>query len=544
MPQTTISNGRSVNSVGFFHLHPLAGYPLTRTTTARDTHPDKNPNDPTAKERFQDLHRAYDTLKDNLERSKYDNDNPHHGTDRASAHRTPNGGARSGTAKRYTAGSSHNTTPAWANGAGTARNHDGFPQQAGSTRPRGWGGGYGPYDEWDSKTPSGYSYQTSRPPKAAPPPSDFEETHGGFKTKRESAYARTSGAERSHPTSAKRDAHHSGSSSTSPPRPKSTTGTNARYSAGPPSNSTSMPGGFSVADYIREMQAREEAERARGDADKQRAKEQARLKREAEELKRQEEERHKRAREAKERERRRAEEATRNPYADSNGFAGSHSTSAPNGYSYDYPTTMPSFYARRDDDELLREAEERVKERGKSAGGPRLNTHSRKTSRSSMRPKTEPMPSKWGKGHHVYESHGIPENWKHETTHDEDIDVVEATPTDTDAGKHDSTGTDYFQKSAPKTGPEYVREGGTGVYPAPPLFTFNMQPVREKTPAQEQRPERPRSAMPGSFQTRSETPTPPTRKSKSSGGSADGSHETFKQDKQSEEEPKEEQFVA
>jgi curved DNA-binding protein CbpA len=48
---------------------------------ARDTHPDKNPNDPTAKERFQDLQRAYDTLRDNLERSKYDEDNPYHGRD-------------------------------------------------------------------------------------------------------------------------------------------------------------------------------------------------------------------------------------------------------------------------------------------------------------------------------------------------------------------------------------------------------------------------------------------------------------------------------
>ncbi|KAI5848890.1 hypothetical protein BZA05DRAFT_89640 [Tricharina praecox] len=217
---------------------------------------------------------------------------------------------------------------------------------------------------------------------------------------------------------------------------------------------------------------------------------------------------------------------------------------------------MPSPYtSRRDDEELLREAEERVKERGKtSGGGPHLNSHSRKTSRSSMRPKAEPTPSKWAKSHHTYGSHGIPEDWKHETTHHEDIDVVEATPTDNDAGKHDGPSTDYFNKFAPQTGPEYVRKDGTGVYPAPPLFNFNKPPAREKTPArekpparektpaQESRPERPRSAMPGSFQTRSETPTPPTRKSRSSGGgSADRSHEASRHDKQPEEEPKEEQ---
>ncbi|KAF8253858.1 hypothetical protein K440DRAFT_657012 [Wilcoxina mikolae CBS 423.85] len=453
---------------------------------ARDTHPDKNPNDPTAKERFQDLQRAYDTLRDNLERSKYDEDNPYHGRDheRSSTSRAQNGTrSGSGTAKRYTAGPSTHT-PGWTNGTARPGTYEGFPQQA--TRSKAW-----PYEEWESgaKTHSGFSYQTGgyhRPSASAKP--DYEDPYGYRTPKKESAYARTS--ERTHPTSAKYAAHSSSSSSS--PRPKSTSGTNphsstnARYAGA--STSAATPGtGGGVADYIRERRAKEmaaEEEKRRKEAEERRAREkEAQLRREAEEqIRRQEEERHRKARD---RERRRAEEAVRNPY-ESNGYGG-RSTPTPTGY-YGYPADGPSPYTSRNvDDDLLREAEQQVKEKERmKAGKPHLSSQSKRRSKSTLRPNHTP-PKQWATPFHTP---GIPEEWKHEKTGAEDIDVVEATPTARDSPK------DYFTKH-PNTGPEYIRKDGTGVYPAP---SFPLKdPVTEKPTPTKTHADRPQPTMPASY---------------------------------------------
>ncbi|KAA8914525.1 hypothetical protein FN846DRAFT_563894 [Sphaerosporella brunnea] len=451
---------------------------------ARDTHPDKNPNDPTAKERFQDLQRAYDTLKDNLERSKYDEDNPYHGLDgaqRSQAHRTPASGARSGTAKRYTAGASTHT-PGWSNGTANRGYESGFAQQAGATRSR-WGG-YETYEEtaWDPKgTPAYQKYRGSR---------EYEDGHGPYTTK-QSAYARTS-AERTHPTAPKY--HTSGPHASSSPRPKSTTGTNARYTSNAGSAGSAGP---NVGDYIREARAREEAEaRKQQDAERrkqeeeQKSREQEKLRREAaEELKRAEEERLRKMKEARDRERRRAEEAVRNPYTDTNSYGG-RSTPTPNGYGY-YPSE--SYASRKDDDDLLREADEQMRERSRvpPRSQPHLGSHSRRTSRSSMKPK--PEATTWPKNHRIYEHYDNPENWKNDKSHLDDVEVVEVTPSDVDPDKPGSGPNDYFTETAPQTGPEYVRKDGTGVYPAPPFLNVKI-PAQEKAS-----PAKPVFTGPGSY---------------------------------------------
>jgi len=451
---------------------------------ARDTHPDKNPNDPTAKERFQDLQRAYDTLRDNLERSKYDEDNPYHGRDheRSSTSRAQNG-TRSGTAKRYATGPSAHT-PGWTNG--TARGYEGFPQQASSAKPKGW---Y-PYEEYEGKTHSGFTYQTGYRASTSAKPEYEDHTYGTYRAhKKESAYARTS-AERTHQASAKYPTHSSSSSSS--PRPKSTSGTNphsgtnTRYASA--STNATPAGSSGIADYIRERRAKEmaaEEEKKRKEIEEKRIRERdAQLRREAEEqLKRQEEERLRKAQE-----RRRAEAAARNPYFESNGYGG-RSTPTPTGYPYSYPADIPSPYAsRKDEEDLLREVDQKFKERGKSAK-PHLSSQSKRRSKSQLKPGSGGTPpSKWANP--AFSSHGIPEDWKQEKTGAEDIDVVEATPTAKDSPK------DYFTRS-PNIGPEYVRKDGTGVYPAP-QFSFK-DPVTEKSTPTKTHADRPQPTMPGSY---------------------------------------------
>jgi hypothetical protein len=476
-------------------------------------------------------------LKDNLERSKYDEDNPYHGIDRAQAQRTAATGARSGTAKRYTA-STTSHQPGWANGGAASRGayDSGFAQQAGASRSKAWGG-YGSYEEsWDQKTPSGYSYQTHRTTRPATT-ADFEDPYDSYR-KRDSAYGRTSGA---HPTAPKY--YNSAPNASATPRPKSTTGTNARYTANATPSAT--PAGFNIADYIRDAkarEAREEAEKRKQEADELKAKEQARLRREAEEeQKRAEEERaerHRKAREEREREqqRRRAEEAVRNSYADTNGYGG-RSTPTPNGYGYQYSNETPSPYSsRKAEEDLLREADEKMRERGKAPKPqPHLGTQSRRTSRASMNPK--PDGANWSKNHPLYETHGKPENWKSDKSYlqEDDIEVVEATPTTAEEPSKPNGGaqTDYFTETAPQTGPEYVRKDGTGVYPVPPsLFNFKA-PVREKTP-----PAKTGYTMPGSYNMGGSWPAKAQKESSLSAEQDHGSGEETEPDEGNVEEAK------
>ena len=116
------------------YIFPLPADPLSCILdvlihfSAKDTHPDKNPGDPLAKEKFQDLQRAHDTLKDNLERAKYDEDNPYHGY--------PDGTfpqhsktKSSGTAKRYTTAAQQ---PQWTASSSSTFSARGFAHQSGA----------------------------------------------------------------------------------------------------------------------------------------------------------------------------------------------------------------------------------------------------------------------------------------------------------------------------------------------------------------------------------------------------------------------------
>ncbi|KAL7276791.1 unfolded protein binding [Rhizina undulata] len=259
---------------------------------ARDTHPDKNPDDPNSKQKFQELQQAYDTLKDKLERSKYDEDNPHHGRFGADAPK-----ARSSTAKRYT-GSAASATPAWNTGTGPSQFAGGPPPFAGTSFSGGnpfpsgsstFGGGfphqstrhshkpqpnpaygddrgYGGYAS-SQKTRSGFGYTTGGF-RASPRPTDYED-YEDYRSydRRESAYSHTFRAD-------------SKSS-----RPKSTPGTQSSYNPENPASNEGTPD-YDLNAYIRERRAREiemedrqrrkEAEESRREAERQRAERMAR----------------------------------------------------------------------------------------------------------------------------------------------------------------------------------------------------------------------------------------------------------------------------
>jgi curved DNA-binding protein CbpA len=461
------SRNRFADLVGFppsllspsppLRLLPAQGCLLTaRETneTAKEEHPDKNPNNPKAKERFQELQQAYETLRDQLERSKYDEDNPHHGLERSS-YRTSTG-VRSGTAKRY-ATPSH--TPGWANG--TTRDYEGFAQQAAgsSAKPKTWNTNYDKHEEWDNaaKTNSGFSYQTGGYRPSTRASAEYEDS---YREKRESAHAKTSSQREQHSHGGGRYGGHNTSSGS--PRPKSTTGTNAhsgtsaRYTAQSPNLA---PGGFNIADYIREKKAKEEA--AAEEKRKQEAEEQKARREVEEQLKRQEDER-----KAKEKDRRRAEaEANRNFHESSYG--------ARNGYPYSY-STESSPYTRKDDEELQREAEEKVKERSQSANFHGQPSYSRKYSRvpSASRSRATDSRARWTKDHPLHEYYADPENWKHDKSHD-DVEVVEATPTDHESDKYGAE-KGYFGR-----GQNRSYRDGAGVYTPP--FSFRAPPKEKHT---------------------------------------------------------------
>lgn len=430
---------------------------------AKELHPDKNPNDPNANARFQEVGRAYETLKDNLERSKYDEDNPYHGLDRAAAQRAQAAaaGGRSGTAKRYAAGS----TPGWTSASGRAT-ADGFAHQS-SSKPK---YSYTEYDTWgQSGTGYGFSSSGAYRPSSTPKAQDYDD-YGYSSRPKTSAYARTS-AGRQHPTSANYGANGTSSSST---RPKSTGGTNphssstsARYAS---ASAAPQPAGFNVADYIRqakEKQTREEQQAREEEEFRQRksyeAKEQAKEQRRREEAARAESAR-----------------ASYSRFTESNGAYERRSTPA-NSYSYNYA-----------EEDLERIAEETLRRTGKS--GPSYNYPSagptKRTSRSSMNPPSSPkfsnsMPT----AHETYAKYSMPP---------EDIDVVEATPSDINSPNVPHSNKDYFTKNG-TSGPTYAEDKGTGVYPAPPNI-YNSTPVQEKNTAKHStQSSRPKHHMPGAY---------------------------------------------
>lgn len=343
---------------------------------ARDTHPDKNPDDPMAKEKFQELQRAYDTLKDQLERSKYDEDNQYHGLPESQRPKP-----KSKTATRYTSSSSTGATgatPSW--GAPPTTFGRGFTQAQAHTTPssRHTGAHKSAYEDFTSTygsarrqrsggfERSGFDYANSyraTPPK--PATNDFDDSYDGYYDRsgyrpgsprdRESAYARTSSQRQSTTTPAGTP-----KPSTSARRAHSTVGGNRDPTAGTD---------FNIGAYIKERRAMVEEEEARQKEEERRRKEEAAAERErerrrAEEKKRKEDQRRRDEKKAQEELRRAEEEARRAaeeeeeekrrtqrwPQSETSQYSRSEFRADP-----------PVFYGLRDED-LSRTADERLAE--------------------------------------------------------------------------------------------------------------------------------------------------------------------------------------
>ncbi|KAI5797664.1 DnaJ domain-containing protein [Geopyxis carbonaria] len=449
---------------------------------ARDIHPDKNPGDPTAKEKFQDLQRAHETLKDTLERSKYDEDNPYHGLEASASSYTMPGprataGARSTTAKRYTAGGGGHT-PGWASG-GPAYG-EGFAQAAAGAGARARAkpstSAYDTYTEFPSRhkaTRSGYGYETGG--GAYGGAGEYDEPYSSYMPK-ESAYARTS--QRPHNSTPA-----NGYQPAPSPRPKSTSGThrhhqpsntNARYTAA----SAAAQDQHDVGAYVREMRAKQ----ARQDA---KDAEVARKKKEAEDMARMAQEEAERRQEAEQQARRNPEP---NPYGNGNGYE-------PSGYAYNYAPPDVQTPGSFDEEDLMKEAAERMKSEYSNPSNPSNPRHSaRKKSSSRPKSKTQTPPQAW-----PYNQHGltrkIPLMFDKSNIHtvpQEDVHIHHATPTkDDDSERSDSTQkNDYFKFSpvppvppSPAAGSEYGTKKFDVRHPTPPSSPARKV-NKDKTPGE------------------------------------------------------------
>lgn len=329
-----------------------------------------------AKEKFQELQRAYDTLKDQLERSKYDEDNQYHGLPESQRPKP-----KSKTATRYTSSSSTGATgatPSW--GAPPTTFGRGFTQAQAHTTPssRHTGAHKSAYEDFTSTygsarrqrsggfERSGFDYANSyraTPPK--PATNDFDDSYDGYYDRsgyrpgsprdRESAYARTSSQRQSTTTPAGTP-----KPSTSARRAHSTVGGNRDPTAGTD---------FNIGAYIKERRAMVEEEEARQKEEERRRKEEAAAERErerrrAEEKKRKEDQRRRDEKKAQEELRRAEEEARRAaeeeeeekrrtqrwPQSETSQYSRSEFRADP-----------PVFYGLRDED-LSRTADERLAE--------------------------------------------------------------------------------------------------------------------------------------------------------------------------------------
>lgn len=413
---------------------PIIFSDICSTFVARDTHPDKNPDDPLAKEKFQDLQRAYDTLKDQLERSKYDEDNSYHGLPEGSRPK-----AKSSTAKRYTAGGGPSTGPApgWTTGAANFTTR-GFAHQAHTPSSRHTGTHKSSYEEFPTGSPytggarkqrSGYDYANGfRPPPQQPPKpaaTDFGDDYEGFSSyydrdrsyvhsespprARESAYARTSQRQ-------------SNTTPTGTSMPKASSSTRRAHSTvGGQRDPGSQGPDFNIGAYIKERRAKEE-EQARRDEEAARKVEEDNRDREeairrAERTARKEETRQrdydtKRRAAAEElrretelaREAMRAaeEEARRHQDEVKKGYWGAQ---ADNQYSRNDLARDPSlFHGGVREDDLLRTVDERLAEGQRKSRTASTRAHARRSpSKSGVRRDSEwtGQPDGWGKsGNH------------------------------------------------------------------------------------------------------------------------------------------------
>ncbi|TGZ78148.1 hypothetical protein EX30DRAFT_385791 [Ascodesmis nigricans] len=305
---------------------------------ARDTHPDKNPNDPTAKDRFQELQQAYDTLKDALERSKYDEDNQTHGYHGSSAYhqRSASAHAKSATAKRYTATTA---TPSWAHSStAKARNFKFYNANTSTTG-------------WDPE-----------------PDREYEDMYSSSR-RGESAYARTSTT-------------------------RGATGTPRSHSAKPSRAETSTPSqgpDINWTDYIKEKREQEirAATAAAKAKEKERQKERERG-RESDSSRSREERKREKERLREETKRREEQEAERAKYSN---------------FYYGDGTTPGEYPVGGEEEELMREAEERLKdptEQRKARHATSYSSSTKSRKKSTAKPSSSSTKYTAGYGHDEY----------------------------------------------------------------------------------------------------------------------------------------------
>lgn len=358
-----------------------------------------------AKEKFQDLQRAYDTLKDQLERSRYDEDNSYHGLPEGSRPK-----AKSSTAKRYTAGGpSTGPPPDWTTGTPSFTPR-GFAHQPHTTSSRHTGTHKSSYEEFPTGSPynggarkqrSGYDYssnfrQPQQPPKPPrPAATDFNDEYDAFRggyysqdrsyvhpesppRARESAYARTSQRQ-------------SNTTPTGTSMPKATSSTRrAHSSVGGQRDPGSQGADFNIGAYIKERRAKEEEqarrdeEAARKIEDEKRDREEATRRAERkEEMRRREFENKKRADELrKEADLRREaeaaeEEAIRHQDESSRNYWGGQTDSS---YSRnEFARGPPVFPGGIKEDDLLRTVDERLAEGHRKSKSASARANSRKS---------------------------------------------------------------------------------------------------------------------------------------------------------------------
>lgn len=384
-----------------------------------------------AKEKFQDLQRAYDTLKDQLERSKYDEDNSYHGLPEGARPK-----AKSSTAKRYTAaggggggGSSTGPAPGWTTGTANFTPR-GFAHQAHTAGSRHTGTHKSSYEEFPTGSPytsgarkqrSGYDYsrdfRQQQPPKPAAT-DDFEGDYNGFggggyhSRERERTYAYPESPPRARESAyARTSQRQSNTTPTGTSMPKASSSTRRAHSTvGGQRDPGSQGPDFNIGAYIKERRAKEEEqarrdeEAARKVEDEIRDREEAirrtertarkeenrqrdfEAKRRADELRKETES----ATRAAEEEARRHEEETRRNY-----WGGQADSQYSRG---DFARDPPPFHGggSREDD-LLRKVDERLAEGQRKSS---TKAHSRRSpSKSGIRRENgwSGQPDGWGK---------------------------------------------------------------------------------------------------------------------------------------------------
>ncbi|RPA92441.1 hypothetical protein L873DRAFT_1831135 [Choiromyces venosus 120613-1] len=240
---------------------------------AKDTHPDKNPGDPLAKEKFQDLQRAHDTLKDSLERAKYDEDNPYHGYPEGTYPQYSKTKS-SGTAKRYA--SATQQQPQWGASTSSTFGAAGFARQSGA-RASAYKATHERYPEGTYRS-SRSEYEHASTYRSTPKPStpsytdSYEFYEPRYRPESPRGYDRNSSSRASArqstatPNSSAKTTSSSSSSSSTRARPNSTSDL-------PQTDSAAQTPEFNLGAYIKERRAREAAAEAAAQAEQRRQKE-------------------------------------------------------------------------------------------------------------------------------------------------------------------------------------------------------------------------------------------------------------------------------